>query len=390
MSRDSSPLPLLGGLYTVQGVVFGFTTILQPWLASRDVSLEEQAWFVALASLPWVLKLPIAVVLDRIRPGATRVAGVAMLSMALLLFVLAWVAEGIVSMSWLGLSWLGLNLMLAAQDVCADAIALDAVEPEGRGRANGVMFGGQAVGSAVLGTFALGAVVVRWGLTPALTMLAVMLVAGALWAFRAPIFTTVAPAHAELGRLLRSPSTWVVGGLASVFMIADVTTSALSGEFFIQRLDWPMERVLSLIPWVGFAAQVLGYLLAASVVDRLGQVRSTMWGSLVLGATTLAFAAVPWAWPSVSFIVVFSIVQGVALAVMYVGLHAWLMGKVDPAVRATHFAVFASLLNLPRAWAPGLAPGLLEALGWPGVFAAAGLLQIVVAAVFRAAANRLA
>lgn len=388
MSRDSSPLPLLGGLYTVQGVVFGFTTgILVPLLASRGVSLEEQAGLVALASLPWVLKLPIAVALDRLRPGATGVAGVAMLSMGLLLFVLAWVGEGRVSMGWLGMAWFGLNLMLAAQDVCADAIALDAVEPQGRGRANGVMFGGQAVGSAVVGTFALGAVVLRWGLTPALVLLAGMLVAGALWAFRARVVTTVAPAHAQLGRLLRQPSTWLVGGLASVFMVADVTTSALSGAFFVQRLDWPMERIQSLLPWVALAAQVSGYVLAAWVVDRLGQVRSTMWASIVLGGTTAGFAAVPWAWPSVPFIVVFSIVQGVALAVMYVGLHAWLMGKVDPSVRVTHFAVFASLLNLPRAWAPGLAPGLLDALGWSGVFAAAGLLQIVVAVVFRAAAR---
>ncbi len=389
-SRDRSPLPLLGGMYTVQGVVFGFTHgILVPLLASQDVSLDDQAALVALAGLPWILKLPIAIVLDRIRPGATRVAGVSMLAMAALLLVFSMAGEGVLSLAWLPVGWFGLNLMLAAQDVCADALALDAVAPPDRGRANGIMFGGQALGSAVVGMLALGAVVVRWGVAPALAVLATMLVGGAAWALRAGVSTSVAPVHAGLGQVLRNPSTWVVGGIASLFMVADVTTSALSGAFFVQRLGWTMERVQSVLPWAVLGAQVLGYALAAGLVDRLGQVRSTALGSLALGGTTLGFAAVPWAWPSVGFIVGFTVVQGVAMAVMYVGLHAWLMGKVDPRLRATHFAVFASLVNLPRAWAPGLAPGLLAALGWSGVFVAAGLTQIVLAAAFRLTAARL-
>jgi hypothetical protein len=73
---------------------------------------------------------------------------------------------------------------------------------------------------------------------------------------------------------------------------------------------------------------------------------------------------------------------------MIVGLHAWLMGRVEPSVRATHYAVFVSLLNVPRAWVPGVAAGLLEALGWSGVFVVSGATQLVVAAAFVWVARR--
>ncbi|MBV1858824.1 MAG: hypothetical protein KUG77_10460 [Nannocystaceae bacterium] len=65
MNHPRSSLPLLTGLYTVQGAVFGFTTgVMVPSLAAAGVPLEQQAGVLALASLPWVLKLPVAVALD--------------------------------------------------------------------------------------------------------------------------------------------------------------------------------------------------------------------------------------------------------------------------------------------------------------------------------------
>lgn len=385
------PLPLLGGLYGVQGIVAGFTAgILVPLLASRGASIEDQVGLVALTGVPWVLKLPVAVALDRLRPGASRVAGAAMLSMGVLVLAFSGLGAGGGDLPWLGPVWLLLNFMLAAQDVSADAVALDAVEPDARGRANGVMQGALVLGSTLAGAYGLGAVVVRWGLQTALVVLALILLCAGVWAVCSTLSTRVAPSHAGLVSVLRKPSTWAIGTLVSVFYVADTLTSALSGAFFIHRLEWSLEDVQTILPWPVLASQVLGFVVAAVSVDRIGHVRATTLGCAVLGGTTLGFAVAPAVWPSVGFIIGFTVVQGVAMGVMVVGLHAWLMGLVEPSVRATHYAVFASLLNLPRAWVPGFAPGLLERLGWGGVFGTSGAIQLAVAGLFFFAARRFA
>lgn len=386
----SNPLPLLGGLYAVQGIVAGFTTgMLVPLLASRGASVEEQAGLVALAGLPWVLKLPVALILDRFRPGASRVAGAAMVAMGALVLAFSGLGQEDAELSWLAPVWLLLNFMLAAQDVSADAVALDSVKPDARGRANGIMQGSLVLGSTVAGAYGLGAVVVRWGLTAALVVLALTLLGAGLWAFRSDVPARVAPSHGGLLAIVRRPTTWAVGAVVSVFFVADALTSALSGAFFITRIGWSLEQIQTTLPWAALASQLLGFGCAALTVDRIGHVRATAFGSAVLGATTLGLAMVPGAWTSVGFIVGFTLVQGAAMGVMVVGLHAWLMGVVEPSVRATHYAVFASLLNLPRVWVPTVAPTLLETAGWGGVFVTSGAIQLTVAAVFLLGARRM-
>lgn len=386
-----NPLPLLGGLYGVQGIVAGFTSgILVPLLASRGASIEDQVGLVALTGVPWVLKLPVAVALDRLRPGASRVAGGAMLAMGVLVLAFSGLGTGGGELPWLGPVWLLLNFMLAAQDVSADAVVLDAVEPNARGRANGIMQGALVLGSTLAGAYGLGALVVRWGLQAALVVLALILLGVGLWAVRSDLSARVAPSHTGLLSILRKPATWAIGSVVSVFYVADALTGALSGAFFIQRLGWSLEEVQTILPWPVLASQVLGFVVAAVSVDRVGHVRATTLACAVLGGTTLGFAVLPAVWPSVGFIISFTVVQGVAMGVMVVGLHAWLMGLVEPSVRATHYAVFASLLNLPRAWVPGLAPTLLENVGWGGVFGTSGAIQLAVAGLFFLAARRFA
>ncbi|MGH1342232.1 MAG: hypothetical protein ACRBN8_11805 [Nannocystales bacterium] len=381
MDRPRSSLPLLAGLYTVQGAVFGFTTgVLIPALAARGVSLEEQAGILAFASLPWVLKLPVAVALDRLRPGAARVAGLSMVLLSVVLFGLAGLGPGLPWFSGLGVAWLGINLLLAAQDVSADALAIDTVSAEHRGRANGAMWGGHQVGGTLLGTVGLGMVLSVSGLGTTLACLAGFVLLGGVWAFRSNVRASVQARQEGLAGLLRSPTTWLVGGLASVFLVADVFTSALAGEFLVNRLGWGLPRVTGILPWANLGGQVVGYGIAVVGVDRLGHARATALGSALLGGLWLLFAGAEpaWVWPG--FVYGFVVLQAGATALMYVGLYAWLMGHVDPRFRATHYAVFMSLLNAPRAWVPGLAAGGLAALGWSGVFALAGSVQVVLGA----------
>ncbi|MBV1858110.1 MAG: hypothetical protein KUG77_06830 [Nannocystaceae bacterium] len=327
-----------------------------------------------------MLKLPVAVALDQLRPGAAKTAGVSMLLLSLVLFGLAGLGHGLPRFSGLGVAWLGINLLLAAQDVSADALAIDTVPAEHRGRANGAMWCGHQVGGTLLGTVGLGMVLSASGMGTTLACLAGFVLLGGVWAVRSAVRAPVRAQREGLADLLRSPSTWIFGGLASVFLIADVLTSALAGEFLIRRLQWPLSRITGELPWANVVGQVLGYGVAVVTVDRLGHARATALGSALLGGLWLVFANAESAWVWPSFVYGFVVLQAAATALMYVGLYAWLMGRVDPRFRATHYAVFMSLLNAPRAWVPGLAAGGLATLGWPGVFAVAGAAQVLLGA----------
>jgi hypothetical protein len=64
------------------------------------------------------------------------------------------------------------------------------------------------------------------------------------------------------------------------------------------------------------------------------------------------------------------------------------MNQTDPALRALQYALLMAAINAARPVAAAVAPPLQAALGWPGVFVAAGGFQAAVAVLFLAAGRR--
>jgi PAT family beta-lactamase induction signal transducer AmpG len=390
-------LAILGSLYLAQGIVYGFGgLILVPSLAAAGVALEAQAGILALASVPWVLKLLWAPLLDRfggLGSGRARwFAAAAMLAMALVLAALAGreslVAEP-VTLAWL---WLLLNTSLSLQDVATDALVLDLVPPGERGVTNGVLLGGHHVGAEGIGGLALGLLVASRGLQAALWGQAAIMLALAGLPLLLPLRPTTheSPAEPErprlgdvLARLVTRPRALAVAGIAALAMSADVLTSTVSGQFWVLRLGWSVEELAGTLAPILLACNVLAYAVATLLVDRLGHAKSAALGSAGLGLLWIGFGLVPALWTSTAFLVTFVALQALATSAFYVGLHAALMDATVPAVRATHFAVLMALLNLPRAAVPPAAPAVLDALGWTGLFIAAGAFQVLIAALLR-------
>lgn len=386
-------MAILGSLYLAQGIVYGFGgLILVPSLAAAGVALEAQAGILALASVPWVLKLLWAPLLDRfgvLGSGRARwFAAMAMLAMAVVLAVLAGrerlVAEP-VTLAWL---WLLLNAALSLQDVSTDALVLDLVPPGERGVTNGVLLGGHHVGAEGIGGLALGLFVASRGLQAALWVQAAIMLALAglplLLPRREESATPASPRLADvLAHLVTSPRALAVAAVAAIVMSADVLTATVSGELWVVRLGWTVEDLAATLAPILLACNVVAYGVATLLVDRLGHARSAALGSAGLGLLWIGFGLLPALWPSTAFLVAFVALQALATSAFYVGLHAAFMDATAPAVRATHFAVLMALLNLPRAAVPPVAPALLAALGFPALFIAAGAFQVLVAALVR-------
>lgn len=394
-------LAVLGGLYLAQGIVYGFGGfILLPTLAAAGVSLEAQAGILALAGLPWVLKLAWAPVLDRfggLGSGRARwFAAVAMLGVAGSLAALAGrdslVAEP-VAVAWL---WLLLNVSLSLQDVATDALVLDLVPPAERGLTNGVLLGGHHLGAEGVGSLGLGLLVAAQGLSAALWGQAVimLILAGLpLWLPRQPqrerergdpAPTSPKPALLDtLVHLLRSPGALALAGLAAVIMSANVVLSTVSFQFWVQRLGWSVEELSTKLAPLLLVVNLLAYAAVTFAVDRVGHLRSAVLGCVGLGLAWVGFGLLPGLWGSTPFVLAFVVVEALATATFYVGVHATLMDATVPALRATHFAVLMALLNLPRAVVAPASPAVLDALGYAGMFLAAGAFQVAMAGALR-------
>jgi MFS transporter, PAT family, beta-lactamase induction signal transducer AmpG len=392
-------LGALGGLYVAQGIVYGFGgLILVPSLAAAGVALEAQAGILALAGLPWVLKLAWAPLLDRfggIGSGRARWwAAAAMLGMAASLAALAsresLTAEP-VTVAWL---WLVLNVALSLQDVSTDALVLDLVPAKERGLTNGVLLGGHHLGAEGVGGLGLGLLVASQGLGAALWGQAAIMVGLAVLPLmlpRPPRGGEGEPEPRSRGpalrdtvvQLLHSPRALAVAGLAAVIMSANVVLSTISGQFWVQRLGWSVEDLSTKLAPLLLVVNLAAYAGTTFAVDRLGHWRSAMLGSAALGLAWVGFGLVPGLWGSTPFVVGFVVLEASATAALYVGLHAALMDATLPALRATHFAVLMALLNLPRAVVAPAAPTVLDALGYAGLFMAAGAFQVAMAGALR-------
>jgi MFS family permease len=396
-ARRARRLTILGGLYLAQGIVYGFGGfILIPSLAAAGVTLQAQAGILALAGLPWVLKLLWAPVLDRfggVGSGRARwFACAAMLAMAGSLVALARIESLVAAPTTVAWLWLWLNVALSLQDVSTDALVLDLVPPAERGLTNGVLLGGHHLGAEGVGSLGLGLLVASQGLSAALLgQAAIMLALAGL-----PLLLPRAPDHGAgepvsprpslqgtVARVLRDPRALAVAGLAAVIMSADVLTATVSGQFWVQRLHWSVEDLSTTLAPLLLVANLGAYALATFTVDRLGHGRAAAIGSASLGLLWIGFGLVPGLWASTAFLVGFVVLQALATAAFYVGLHAALMDATMPALRASHFAVLMALLNLPRALVAPTAPAVLEALGYAGLFVAAGGFQVAMAGALR-------
>lgn len=376
-------LGVLGGLYLVQGIVWGFAGfVLLPSLAARGVSLQAQTGILALAGLPWVLKLGWAAWVDHAaRRGHSprRHASLAMATMAVLLAIMALGDMPSTDVTTLGWLWLLLNVALALQDVATDALALDRLRPEERGRANGVMLAGHHLGFEGIGGLALGLVVAAYDLRVALGVAAALMALGVPlpWAMKASprperrSNVGIAPAL----RAAVSPRALPVAVVAITALAADHALSGVYSQFVIGHLEWTQTEISQWLVPAALVSNVLAYLGAAAVADRWGHRRVALVGSVGLGLVWLAFSGLEAFWWGRAFMAGFVVVQSLVTALLYVGLHAAFMDHAQPRIRASHFAVLMGLYNLPRVYGPPLGAALFPATGWSGLFIVAGVYQ---------------
>lgn len=404
MSSSQVSLPTLGSIgvvgaaYTVQGLVAGVGVLMIARLAQLQMPLETQVGILASGALPWALKFLGALALDLGPSWPTRIRG---LVIGALIFASAGCLH-LLAGAWAGgeagrpgslltvaAIWVSLNLLLALQDVIVDGLALDTLADH-RSYAAMAMGTGHTLGFGLLPPVLITPVVIDEGMSAGLSLPVPWLVALAL----VPVALLWRPGRPQKARDRRAdedqdqgpkPAELTKIGLALlafvILMTAPNLTQAVSAELLFNELDWDYERYSELILPVGAFVGVIGALACGPLVARLGAGRAGLLVALGLGAAWLLFAGVEPLWTHEATILVLAGAEGLLQPALLVALHALaLLAAARSPLPTTSFVLAMAALNLPRVFAPLLAPSLAPeagALPWPGLFTLCGVLMIV-------------
>jgi len=360
---------VLAFFYLVQGIPMGFVSIgLTGYLVAAGASSEEIATLLAAAWVPWALKMVFAPMMDRRqsspmgrrRPWLVLAQAGMVLSSVVLLFS----GEPSLHLVLTALIIVVHNAFGSLQDVAVDAMAVDLLAPEERGRANGIMWagkiGGMSIGAAGAGTLLA---TVSW--TAAIMVLLIPSFVAALAALvireqQSDVRLSIRRNRfARKGRtdrerllmplvfraLKKEQAAWLavmalVGSLPARMMIT------LAPTFVVQHVGWSEASFAQFAGGPTLIAGATGALLGGWLADRYSRRRVLLLGTILIGLFLLILGLSQPLWQSSG--VVMTSILGITAADMMVRitLFSLYMGACRPAIAATQYTIYMALGNL--------------------------------------------
>lgn len=400
-------LSLIFLMYIAQGLPLGLFYIAIPaWLATNGASALQVGAFLSAVSLPWTLKFANGFIMERFTwlPMGRRRAwliGSQLLIVAGLLAI-AVLSPGPRDIAMLSALAFLINIATTFQDVAVDGMAVDLLPDEERPRANGLMFGGQALGMAGAGAaagFGIGVI----GLSGVTALMALLVTALVLvvacsrerpgerllpWTAGEASPETLAvqlqawlPIFAETWRgMIRVPSLFLVVPL----MMAGVMSGFYSGITPLIAANsggWSTAETSRHMAGGSLLAGVLAVLVFGALVARVGPRRMAMLTQAMVAALGLAMLITQPLWGTGTPILAFIYIADPLNFLWVICLAPIAMRHCRLAVAATQFGLYMAISNLGRTISSALL-GPLDRLGGDAAimiaFAASGLIGLVV------------
>lgn len=380
---------VLCALYCAQGMPWGFVTItLVAYVSAQGATLEEVGDILALATLPWSFKLVWALVIDRFtyRPMGRRRPWILLAQLAMGITLLAMILDGETSVDTRHLAWMVFlhNCFVSLQDVGSDALAVDILDDEERGRVNGMMWASSYVGIAIGGA-GMGTVLARFGVQTAFVLQGMVLFS----ILCLPLFLRERRGEKFLpwtrGESVRVGNETQItsvralaGGLAQAFrnraplrgLFYALSCQVMVGMFvatnpvyFVQKLGWSQEDYSQLSGALGAGAGVLGALVGGFLVDRIGVRRQVLVTAVLISSLCFSVGHSPWLSTSTAAASLFLMCTEFLMAAQVVATFSLFMRLCSPAVAATQFTLYMAATNLTRAQSAKIG-SVLEGFGY--------------------------
>lgn len=360
--------------YITQGFPIGlFFYAIPSWMAANDVGTGEIASVVAVAALPWSLKIANGFLLDRYpflpmgRRRAWIIGAQAVIVLALLLGAVIYpAADDVLVLSALGFL---ANAAVTFQDVGIDSLAVDIMPEDERSRAGGIMGGAQLVGVAattasggwLLENFGTAVCLTVGAVIPGLVMLYGILVREREGERRLP--WSKGESHPRNLRiqvtawwpLLKNSFRAVLMPLSLLLIPALFVRSVPWGGFeafhpvlFQETGGWDLTQYTSFISTLTFASGVFGIVVGGYLVEKLGAQRALIWSLAtgIVAMTAMGFARDHW--EDYRVLMGFQITMDMLHVFYFISQITLSMRMCNPAVAATQFTIYMAVGNFGR------------------------------------------
>lgn len=424
----------LCGLYVAQGVPWGFVTVtFAAWLAKpeHNLSLDQIGPMLAVASLPWSFKFVWGPLMDKFtipsmgrrRPWIIFAQSMAILVLGAMVFIpdlpgMVW-TEPNTGNSLLRFAFkfvpgplaamiLLANIFVSIQDVAVDALAVDLLDEEERGVANGLMYGSSYLGTAIGGA-GLGFLVYHFGIRAGLIGQATILFLIMLL----PMIIRERPAGSEVQlpdahrgldasatlptvqtnvaldgdsvttNLLKAfslPATLLAVAVALGVKIGIGVLTAVFVDYLMKDAGWTQENYTTVTGGYAVMVGLGGSALGGFLADRYGAKPMITLTSVLLGCVWICFGLFQNAILMKPAVVALLIGQEFLLAVMSVSLFSLFMAVSWPRVAATQFTTYMALMNLSTTIGSYTAGVVNDSFTFHQILILAGVLQIVMIA----------
>lgn len=273
LANRHARLFLLGSLYFAQGLPFGFFVQALPVLLRKDGRSLGEIGLASLLTLPWALKFIWAPLVDRYGKRRTWIL-VAQALTAALLFTLAFLRGESLDLLYAG-AFLA-NLCAATQDIATDGMAVNLLDEQDRGFANGLQVAGYRLGMIAGG----GAILIlfeRTGWTAAFTSLALVTLIATV-----PVWFAKDKAPQAADPVVIPPKPWSffktrgafsILGVAFLYKLGEASGVGMLRPFLADR-GLSLSDIGYMLGTVAFLAGLCGALTGGYLTGLLGRRRA--------------------------------------------------------------------------------------------------------------------
>ncbi len=385
----SRRMAILCALGFASGLPYQLTGLtLSAWLTSQKIDITKitELWLVGLA---YNLKFAWAPLLDRFElPMLGRRRG---WMLGLQLALVAGIAvlgtlDPVGQLALLAPMAAVVALLSASQDVVLDAYSADVLTPPERAAGSAVYVMGYRI--ALVVTFVLALVMadhVGWRVIYA-TMAALMAIGiAATLLAEEPARPEQAPRTLEQAiampfRDLVQRHGWrgsaLVIGFAALYEVSYFIVQGLMIPFLVDGAGFTLTEIAVVYKALVFVGTATGGAIAGVLVARRGVHRVLVPFGLCAATTHLLYAALAVVGHNLPMFCTAVLVDSIANAMVISAFVAVLMGVVSPAVSATQLALLTSLSSVGQRVVGPFAGQIVQAIGWPAVFAGLAALAM--------------
>jgi PAT family beta-lactamase induction signal transducer AmpG len=362
-------LSLFALLYFVQGSALAyFRNFQKPYLNRLNVDPDRIGLLTAILLLPFVLKIFLGMLSDRV-----NLLGLGhrkpYILLGLLLAAVTFGATAFVSpadnLFLFSLLVIGGSFSVTVFDSATDGLAIDVTPRDEQGAVQGTMVGGRAAGIIIL-SLVFGALVERTGYRVVFLIIAASMLIPLLWVVwmreprtRSETRSFQWRAFGALGR----PRFLIFAAYAVLYSIVSFGVDGLVTLYLSDHFE-VAESAIGRYGALRGAGAVAGALVSGLLIDRVGRRRSAYAAVLLvsLGAILIGVA------PAAGVLVLLGGVWGIVWSFQETLFFALAMDLADARIAASMFAIMMAISNLGTAVGEGVATGLTDNLPFSSVF----------------------